>query len=149
MRLVLVQEVSGLGGPGDVVTVKDGYGRNYLVPQGLAIVATKGEEKQVRQIRRAREAREIRDLDQAKEVADQLGALNVRLDARAGESGRLFGSVTAADVADAVLKAGGPKLDRRRIELGGPVKTVGKHTVAVRLHPEVNARIDVDVVAAK
>lgn len=149
MRLVLVQEVSGLGGPGDVVTVKDGYGRNYLVPQGLAIVATKGEEKQVAQIRRARAAREIRDLDQAKEVADQLGSLNVRLDARAGDSGRLFGSVTAADVADAVLKAGGPKLDRRRIELGGPVKTIGRHTVAVRLHPEVNASIDVDVVAAK
>lgn len=149
MRLVLVQEVSGLGGPGDVVTVKDGYGRNYLVPQGLAIVATKGEERQVAQIRRARAAREIRDLDQAKEVADQLGSLNVRLDARAGDSGRLFGSVTAADVADAVLKAGGPKLDRRRIELGGPVKTIGRHTVAVRLHPEVNASIDVDVVAAK
>ncbi|HEX6447771.1 MAG TPA: 50S ribosomal protein L9 [Streptosporangiales bacterium] len=149
MRLVLVQEVSGLGAPGDVVTVKDGYGRNYLVPQGLAIVATKGEERQVRQIRRAREAREIRDLDQAKEVADQLAALDVRLDARAGDSGRLFGSVTAADVADAVLKAGGPKLDRRRIELGGPVKTIGKHTVAVRLHPEVNASIDLNVVAAK
>lgn len=149
MRLVLVQEVSGLGAPGDVVTVKDGYGRNYLVPQGLAIVATKGEEKQVAQIRRARAAREIRDLDQAKEVADQLGSLDVRLDARAGDSGRLFGSVTAADVADAVLKAGGPKLDRRRIELGGPVKTIGRHTVAVRLHPEVNASIDVDVVAAK
>jgi large subunit ribosomal protein L9 len=149
MRLVLVQEVSGLGAPGDVVTVKDGYGRNYLVPQGLAIVATKGEERQVRQIRRAREAREIRDLDQAKEVAGELAALNVRLDARAGDSGRLFGSVTAADIADAVRKAGGPKLDRRRIELGGPVKTIGKHTVAVRLHPEVNASIDVNVVAAK
>lgn len=149
MRLVLVQEVSGLGAPGDVVTVKDGYGRNYLVPQGLAIVATKGEERQVAQIRRARSAREIRDLDQAKEVADQLGSLDVRLGARAGDSGRLFGSVTAADVADAVLKAGGPKLDRRRIELGGPVKTIGRHTVAVRLHPEVNAKVDVDVVAAQ
>lgn len=149
MRLVLVQEVSGLGAPGDVVTVKDGYGRNYLVPQGLAFVATKGEERQVAQIRRARDAREIRDLDQAKEVAGQLAALEVRLDVRAGDSGRLFGSVTAADVADAVLKAGGPRLDRRRIELGGPVKTIGKHTAAVRLHPEVNARIDVDVVTAK
>ena len=147
MKLVLVQEVSGLGGPGDVVDVKDGYGRNYLVPRGFAIPATKGLEKQVAQIRRARDAREIRDLDQAKEVADQLGSLAVQVAARAGDSGRLFGSITASDVATAVKNAGGPQLDRRRIELRNPVKTVGKHTVAVRLHPEVSADVDIDVVA--
>src|SRR5690606_39589024 len=117
MKLVLVQEVTGLGGPGDVVEVKDGYGRNYLVPRGFAIPATKGLEKQVAQIKRAREAREIRDLDQAKEIAEQLGNLSVKVGARAGESGRLFGSITAADVATAVKEAGGPTLDRRRIEL--------------------------------
>jgi large subunit ribosomal protein L9 len=148
MKLILTQEVSKLGGPGDLVEVKDGYGRNYLVPRGLAILATRGAEKQVAQIRRAREVREIRDLDQAREVAAALADLQVRLEGRAGSGGRLFGSVTGADVADAVAKAGGPKLDRRRIELGDPIKSVGEHTVTVRLHPEVVASITVDVVPA-
>lgn len=146
MKLILVQEVSGLGAPGDVVEVRDGYGRNYLVPRGLAVAWTKGGEKQIAQIRRARGSREIRDLDQAKEVAGQLGSLGVSLTMRAGEGGRLFGSVTATDVVDAVKRAGGPQLDRRRVELGGPVKTVGKHQVTVRLHPEVSATVDIDVV---
>lgn len=148
MRLVLTQEVSGLGGPGDVVEVKDGYGRNYLVPRGYAIRATRGAEKQVGQIRRAREVREVRDLDQARRLADQLGALEVRLPSRAGQGGRLFGSVTAADVVDAVLAAGGPKLDRRRVELLAPIKSVGTHTVSVRLHPDVAAALTVEVVPA-
>ncbi|MQA03513.1 MAG: 50S ribosomal protein L9 [Streptosporangiales bacterium] len=146
MKLVLVQEVSGLGEPGDVVDVKDGYGRNYLVPRGYAMVATKGQEKQIAQIKRARSAREIRDLDQAKEIADKLGSMIVKVGARAGDGGRLFGSITAADVATAVKESGGPELDRRRIELRAPVKTVGKHSVSIRLHPEVSATIDIDVV---
>ncbi len=148
MKLILTQEVGSLGGPGDLVEVKDGYGRNYLVPRGLAIVATRGAEKQVSQIRRAREVREIRDLGQAREVAAALAALPVRLSVRAGSGGRLFGSVTSADVAEAVVAGGGPKLDRRRIELSDPIKVVGQHTVSVRLHPEVSASITVDVVAA-
>jgi large subunit ribosomal protein L9 len=148
MKLILTQEVGNLGGPGDLVEVKDGYGRNYLVPRGLAILATRGAEKQVTQIRRAREVREIRDLGQAREVAASLAALQVRLAVRAGTGGRLFGSVTAADVVDAVSTSGGPKLDRRRIELTEPIKSVGQHSVSVRLHPEVNATITVDVVAA-
>lgn len=148
MKLILTQEVGSLGGPGDLVEVKDGYGRNYLVPRGLAIVATRGAEKQVSQIRRAREVRDIRDLGQAREVAASLAALPVRLSVRAGNGGRLFGSVTSGDVADAVVAGGGPKLDRRRIELTQPIKLVGQHTVTVRLHPEVTASITVDVVAA-
>jgi large subunit ribosomal protein L9 len=148
MKLILTQEVGNLGGPGDLVEVKDGYGRNYLVPRGLAIVATRGAEKQVAQIRRAREVREIRDLGQAREVAAALAALPVRLSVRAGNGGRLFGSVTAADVVDAVSAAGGPKLDRRRIELTEPIKSVGQHSVSVRLHPEVNAAITIEVAAA-
>lgn len=148
MRLILTQEVSGLGGAGDVVEVRDGYGRNYLVPRGLAIQASRGAEKQVAQIRRAREVREIRDLGQAQEVAAQLRALGVRLTGRAGQGGRLFGSVTAGDVADAVLAAGGPKLDKRRIELHDPIKSLGRHLVSVRLHPEVVAELNVEVVAA-
>ena len=147
MKLILTQEVTGLGAPGDVVEVKDGYGRNYLVPRGYAIKATRGAEKQVAQIKRAREARDIRDLGQAQQVASQLASLPVRLPTRAGEGGRLFGSVTAADVVAAVTAAGGPQLDRRRVEMD-PVKSLGSHRVTVRLHPEVEAVVTVEVVPA-
>ncbi|GII80411.1 50S ribosomal protein L9 [Sphaerisporangium rufum] len=148
MKLILTTEVSGLGAPGDVVEVKDGYGRNYLIPRGFAMRWTRGGEKQIESIKKARSAREIRDLGTAKEVAGQLGALRVRLKTKAGDSGRLFGSVTTADIADAVKAAGGPVLDRRRIEIGNPIKSVGTHRVSVRLHPEVAANVDVEVVGA-
>ena len=148
MKLILKQEVAGLGAPGDIVEVRDGYGRNYLVPQGLAIKATRGAEKESAMIRRGRDVREIRDRSQAQDVAAQLGSLAVRLPVRAGGGGRLFGSVTAADVAGAVKAAGGPNIDRRRIELISPIKTTGTHRVGVRLHPEVAATLDVEVFAA-
>ncbi|WP_043614983.1 50S ribosomal protein L9 [Nonomuraea candida] len=147
MKLILTNEVSGLGAPGDVVEVKDGYGRNYLIPRGYAMRWTRGAEKQIETIRKARDAREIRDLGTAKEVAGQLGALRVRLATRAGESGRLFGSITTGDIADAVKAAGGLVLDRRRIEIVNPIKSVGSHRVTVKLHPEVSASVDVEVVA--
>ena len=102
MKLILTQEVSGLGAPGDVVEVQAGYGRNYLVPRGLAMQWTRGAEKQIELIQRARSAREIRSLDDAKAAATELGLMTVRLQTRAGGSGRLFGSVTTADIADAV-----------------------------------------------
>ncbi|MEV0145287.1 MULTISPECIES: 50S ribosomal protein L9 [unclassified Nonomuraea] len=147
MKLILTNEVSGLGTPGDVVEVKDGYGRNYLIPRGYAMRWTRGAEKQIESIKKARDAREIRDLGTAKEVAGQLGALRVRLTTRAGDSGRLFGSITTGDIADAVKAAGGPILDRRRIEIINPIKSVGSHKVSVKLHPEVSASVDVEVVA--
>ncbi|WP_432927664.1 50S ribosomal protein L9 [Microbispora sp. CA-135349] len=147
MKLIITTEVSGLGAPGDIVEVKDGYGRNYLIPRGFAIRWTRGAESQIASLKKARAAREIRDLGSAKEVAGQLGALKVRLKTRAGESGRLFGSVTTGDIADAVKAAGGPQLDRRRIEIGNAIKSVGTHKVSVRLHPEVAATIDIEVVA--
>ncbi|MEV1167469.1 50S ribosomal protein L9 [Nonomuraea sp. NPDC049784] len=147
MKLILTNEVSGLGTPGDVVEVKDGYGRNYLIPRGYAMRWTRGAEKQIETIRKARDAREIRDLGTAKEVAGQIGALRVRLTTRAGESGRLFGSITTGDIADAVKAAGGPILDRRRIEIVNPIKSVGSHRVTVKLHPEVSASVDIEVVA--
>ncbi|TDD17693.1 50S ribosomal protein L9 [Nonomuraea diastatica] len=147
MKLILTNEVSGLGTPGDVVEVKDGYGRNYLIPRGYAMRWTRGAEKQIETIRKARDAREIRDLGTAKEVAGQLGALRVRLATRAGESGRLFGSITTGDIAEAVKAAGGPIIDRRRIEIVNAIKSVGSHKVTVKLHPEVSASIDVEVVA--
>jgi large subunit ribosomal protein L9 len=149
MKIILTQEVSGLGAPGDVVEVKDGYGRNYLLPQGFAIRWSKGAEKQITVIKRARSAREIRDLGHAGEVKAQLEKLNVRLSARAGSGGRLFGSITTGEVVNAVKSAGGPELDRRRVELPGHIKAVGAYQVQVRLHPEVTATFSVDVVAAK
>jgi large subunit ribosomal protein L9 len=147
MKLILTQEVSGLGAPGDVVEVKDGYGRNFLVPRGFALLWTRGGEKQVAAIRRARTIREIADLDQAKAARAQLENLKVTLKARAGASGRLFGAVTLAEVVDAVAASGGPKLDRRRVEIAAPIKAVGAHRVSVRLHPEVSATVTVNVVA--
>jgi large subunit ribosomal protein L9 len=149
MKLILTQQVSGLGEPGDVVEVKDGYGRNFLVPRGLAIRWTKGGESQVAALRRGRAVREVHDLGEAREMASQLAALQVTLASRAGESGRLFGSVTTADVVAAVAAAGGPTLDRRRLELpSAHIKSVGTHEVTVRLHPEVTASVSVEVVPA-
>ncbi|MCK9893272.1 50S ribosomal protein L9 [Frankia sp. AgB32] len=145
MKLILTQEVPGLGSPGDIVEVANGYGRNYLVPRKYAILATKGAERQVEQIKRARDARSVRDLDHAKEISGQLGGLKVELTGRAGKEGRLFGSVTAADVVAAVTAAGGPELDRRRVELTTPIKALGSYTVAVHLHPEVTASVKVQV----
>ena len=149
MKLILTGDVPNLGAPGDIVEVKDGYGRNYLLPRGLAIVATRGAEKQVASIKRAQKSREIRDLGHAREVATQLGSLAVTVKAKAaGDSGRLFGSVTASDVVDAVRAAGGPALDRRTVDVPAQIKTVGTHAVTVRLHPEVTTEMDVAVVAS-
>jgi len=148
MKLILTQEVSGLGAPGDVVDVAPGYGRNYLVPRGLAMHWTRGAQKQIDLIRRARSAREIRGLDDARAAATQLGSMTVRLQTRAGGGGRLFGSISTADIVAAVRAAGGPVLDKRKIEVRNPIKTVGAHQVAVRLHPEVSAMLTVEVSAS-
>lgn len=147
MKLILTQEVSGLGAPGDVVEVKDGYGRNYLVPRGLAVAWTKGGEKQVASIRGARASREIKTLDEAQQVRAALESKVITLSARAGASGRLFGAVTPADVAAAVTKVGGPQLDKRKVELPSAIKSVGDYTVHVRLHADVQAKVSLRVVA--
>ncbi|MEV5971930.1 MULTISPECIES: 50S ribosomal protein L9 [unclassified Streptomyces] len=148
MKIILTHEVSGLGAAGDVVDVKDGYARNYLVPRGFAIRWTKGGEKDVAQIRRARKIHEIATIEQANEIKAQLEGTKVRLAVRSGDAGRLFGSVTPADIAAAIKTAGGPDVDKRRVELGSPIKTLGSHQVSVRLHPEVAAKLGVEVVAA-
>lgn len=148
MKLILTHEVIGLGDPGDVVEVKDGYGRNFLLPRGYAIRWTRGGQRQIDSIRRARSARDIRTLDEAKQIAGRLGSLKVRLTQRAGNGGRLFGSVTPSDIADAVKNSGGPSVDKRRVQIGNPIKSVGDHKVDVRLHPEVTATIAVEVVGA-
>jgi len=148
MKLILTQEVSGLGAPGDVVDVKAGYGRNYLIPRGFAMGWTRGAEKQIDLIKRARAAREIRGVEDAKLVQAQLQNLQVRMRRRAGTNGRLFGSVGPADIAAAVREAGGPELDRRKIEVRDPIKTAGSHQVRVRLHPEVSAAVDIEISAS-
>jgi large subunit ribosomal protein L9 len=146
MKLILTAEVTGLGSSGDTVEVKGGYGRNYLLPRGLALVATRGAEKQVESLRRARAARDVRSLEEAQSVAARLAGLTVRLPARTGAGGRLFGRITTADVAAAVTAAGGPELDRRRIELPSSIKSTGAHTVTVRVHPEVSVPVTLEVV---
>jgi large subunit ribosomal protein L9 len=148
MKIILTNEVSGLGNAGDIVEVKDGYARNYLVPRGFAIRWTKGGQKDVDAIRRARKIHEIQTLEQANEVKARLEALNVKLAVRAGDAGRLFGSVTPGDVVEAIKAVDGPLVDKRRVEIGSPIKTTGAHQVTVKLHPEVAAAISVNVVAA-
>jgi large subunit ribosomal protein L9 len=149
MKIILTQEVSGLGDAGDIVEVKDGYGRNYLLPQGFAIPWTRGAEKQITVIRRARSAREIRDLGHATEVRGELEKLSVKLAVRAGDTGRLYGSVTPADIVQAVKTAGGPELDRRRLQLPGSLKSIGDYKVQVKLHSDVTATFTLTVTAAK
>jgi large subunit ribosomal protein L9 len=149
MKLILTTDVSGLGAPGEVVEVRDGYGRNYLLPQGLAIAATKGAEKQVAVIKRAQLAREIRGVEHANEVKQALEKLSVSITARTtGDGSKLFGSITAVDVADAIKAAGGPTLDKRTVDTDGHIKTVGAHPVTVKLHPGVTASLTVRIAAA-
>ncbi len=146
MKLILTAAVDNLGVAGDVVEVKDGYGRNYLIPRGFGIRWTRGGEKQIEGIKRSRDAREIRGLDHAQEVRGRLEGLSVELPVRAGDTGKLFGAVTAADVATAIRKAGNVAVDKRSIEIGKPIKTLGNHTVGVKLHDAVTAHLQVSVV---
>jgi large subunit ribosomal protein L9 len=140
--------VNGLGAPGDVVDVKDGYGRNYLLPNNLATAWTKGGEKQVASIKRARQVREVRDVESAQQIKSSLEGLTVKIPARAGETGRLFGAVTVTDVVEAISAAGGPSVDKRKVTIVNAIKTLGSHEVEVRVHPEALANLTVSVVKA-
>jgi large subunit ribosomal protein L9 len=147
-KIILTHEVTGLGTPGDVVEVKDGYARNYLIPRSLATPWTKGAEKDVTAIRKARKAREIATLDDAKAVRDSLESKPVVVTAKAGQAGRLFGAVTTAEIAEAVKASGAPAIDKRKIEVAQAIKSLGEYTVSVRLHADVAAKVTVKVVAA-
>ncbi|SDP52802.1 LSU ribosomal protein L9P [Pedococcus dokdonensis] len=147
MKVILTHEVSSLGTAGDVVDVKDGYARNFLFRRGLATAWTKGGQKQVDAIAKGREARAINSLEEAKSIKGNLENKAVKVAAHAGGSGRLFGAVSTADVAAAVKAAGGPELDKRKIEIPTPIKSVGSHEALIRLHPEVQATVTLDVVA--
>lgn len=146
MRVVLRADVEHLGQKGDLVDVADGYARNFLVPQGLALRATAGIQKQAGAMRRNRDARDRRDREAAQAVADQLTP-TIQITARAGEGGRLFGSITSSDIAEAVKGQLGIEVDRRHIALDEPLKELGVAELAVRLHPEVVATLHVEVVA--
>jgi large subunit ribosomal protein L9 len=147
MRVVLRADVDALGQKGDLLDVSDGYARNYLVPRGLAIRATKGAVKQAEAMRRNRDARDRREREAAQALADQLGGRRIEVRVRAGEGGRLFGSVTAADVAGAVQAQAGVELDRRHLAMPEPLKALGPAEVPVRLHSDVEVVLAVEVVA--
>jgi large subunit ribosomal protein L9 len=147
MKLILTADVPNLGASGEAVEVKDGYGRNFLVPQGMAIPATRGAERQAASIRRARAARTVRDTAHANEIKQALQALEISLPAHAGENGKLFGSVTNADIVAAITKAGGPKLDKRSVVIKHAIKNVGSHAVQVKVHGDVEVNLSVSVVA--
>lgn len=148
-KLILTTEVTGLGAAGDVVEVKNGYARNYLLPRGFAILWTKGGEKQIEQIRAAREARALATTEEAAALKATLEAATVKLAVKAGLGGRLFGSVKTADVAKAVAAAGLGEIDKRKVEFVAPIRTTGVHSATVRLNAELSAKLNLQVVAAK
>lgn len=148
-KLILTQEITGLGTAGDVVEVKDGYARNYLLPRGFALMWTKGGEKQVESIQAARVARAHASLEDAQTQAAALSSKTVQLSVKAGNSGRLFGTVKTADVAKAVEAAGLGTIDKRKVEIPTHIKSVGSYQANVRLHDDVAAVIDLEVVASK
>jgi large subunit ribosomal protein L9 len=146
IEVILREDVKSLGRAGEMVRVKPGYARNYLLPQGLAYEATEGNKKRIAAETRARGVRHQAERAEAEGLAARLGAVSLTLSGKAGEEGKLFGSITAQDIADALAREG-HQVDRRRIELEHPIKTLGHHTVSVRVHPEVHAEVRVSVVA--
>lgn len=148
-KVILTHEVSGLGSAGDVVEVKNGYARNYLVPQGYAVEWTRGGQKQVEAIKAARVAREQATLEEAQSLKQRLEGSVVTLTVKAGAEGRLFGSVKPADVASAVEASGLGQVDKRKVELSAPIKAVGQHEATVKLRDDIVATITLKVVAAK
>ena len=147
MKLILTQEVTGLGSAGDVVEVKDGYGRNYLIPRGFGIRWTRGGEKTIESITKSRDARAVRDAEHAAEVKAKLEGSTFNVKVRSGEGGRLFGSVTPGDIASAITEGGG-EVDKRTIVVANPIKSLGAHTVMVKLHDDVEAEVHLNVISA-
>jgi large subunit ribosomal protein L9 len=147
VKVILRSDVDGVGKRGDVVDVANGYGRNYLLPKGLAMKASDGATTQAVSMRRARDVRDASDRAVAQEIATKLVPTRITLTARAGAEGKLFGSITTTDIADAVAAQTGIELDRRNLHLAEPIRTVGEHAATARLHAEVEFPISLDVVA--
>ena len=148
-KIILTNEVSGLGSAGDVVEVKNGYARNYLLPRGFAVIWSKGGEKQVSSIRAARDARQLATIEEAQTLKARLEEGSVKLSVKAGVGGRLFGSVKTADIAAAVAEAGIGQIDKRKVEIPNPIRSVGEYLATVRLHGDMVATIKLKVVANK
>src|SRR3954470_22516260 len=148
MKLILTQEVTGLGAPGDVVEVKDGYGRNFLVPRGAAIRWTRGAEETIESIKKARTSRAVRDQDSPDAPKARLEGSPVQVKVRAGDGGRLFGAVTVTDIAEALAEASGQPVDKRTIAVGNPIKSLGTHEVTVRLNEDTSATVSLNVIPA-
>jgi large subunit ribosomal protein L9 len=146
MKIILQREVGKLGVPGDVVDVADGYARNFLIPRKLAVPATRGGVKHAEALKQAHDARVQKSRQEAQAIADKLASTTVRIRGRAGEDGRLFGSVTPAKAAQEISKAAGVEIDRRHLDLVEPIRSVGAHEVVIRLHPEVDATVTIEVV---
>jgi large subunit ribosomal protein L9 len=147
VKIILRADVDRVGNKGDLLDVADGYARNYLLPRGLAMAATTGAVAQAESMREARSRRDTADRESAEAVRDRLSSTVVRIPAQSGTDGRLFGSVTAADVADAIVAQLGVELDRKRLHLDEPIRALGVHDVTLRLHAEVEAHVSVEVVA--
>jgi large subunit ribosomal protein L9 len=148
MKLILMEDVAGLGGKGEVVEVADGYGRNYLLPKGKAIKATAGALRDAEAIRQAHEESLRKVFEEAETTAKALVGTRVVIAAQAGDEGRLFGSISTADVVDGVMKFTGVELDRSTVQMSGPIKTIGLHEITVKLHPEVQFALTLDVIPA-
>jgi large subunit ribosomal protein L9 len=148
MKLILTHEVAGLGTPGDMVEVKDGYARNFLMPRGLAVKWTKGGERQIESIQKARQLRAVHDIDEATAIKTKLENLHVTVPARSANGGRLFGAVSVTEIADGIAAAGGPSVDKRRIQVAQPIKSIGAHQVVVTVHDDLTAEVRVEVVKA-
>lgn len=147
MQVLLRSDVDGVGRRGDIVTVSAGHARNFLLPKGLAVVATSGAIAQAEQMRRARDARDLADRQSAEAVRTRLAGVTISISARAGNEGRLFGSVTAAEVVAALTAQAGVEIDRKHVVLASPIRSVGEHLVRLDLHPEVSADVSVSVTA--
>lgn len=148
MKIILTQEVEGLGAAGDVVEVKSGYGRNFLLPQGYAIRWTRGAQAEADAIKASVKAKAVRDAAHAAEIKTKLEGSAVDVKVKAGQGGRLFGAVTVADIASALGEATGETIDKRTVVLGSPIKTLGNHAVSVKLHDEVSAAVALNVIPA-
>lgn len=147
MKVILRSDISGVGKRGDIVNVADGHARNYLFPRGLAIVASDGAMDQASKMRKARDLREAKDRDDAIAQSNILASKVITVVGKAGNEGRLFGSITAADIATAVAKQTGVEIDRRKVVVGDHIKTLGDHEVTVRLHSDVDAILKISVTA--
>jgi large subunit ribosomal protein L9 len=145
VKVILRADVDGVGNKGDICDVAPGYGRNFLIPKGLAMVASAGAEKQADSMRRSRDVKDAAARSAAQEIASTLVPTVITITAKAGAEGKLFGSVTASDVADAIVAQTGLEVDRRQLHLDEPIRTTGSHTVAAKLHAEVEFPVTVEV----